>query len=110
MNNSQSIVLRRAIMTRIWCAFGLSVLISAPTFKGFLFGSSLIAFWRLVSITSIIDNLLSVRVGELPGYLWHSLVQAEVFALLAFGIIIFTLLSVGVKIPRLAWSGHTQSA
>lgn len=84
-------------MRRVWYAYSMSVVLSRSALWGFLFGASMIAFWKLVSVSSIISNVLAVRVGELPFYILKSLLQAEVLALLAFGIIVFTVLSVGIK-------------
>jgi hypothetical protein len=104
--------IRRNIMRRVWYTYLLSVFARPSTALGFLFGSSVIGLWKLVSLTSIATNVLNVRVGDLPHYIFASLVQAEILALVAFGIIIFTLLTLGVKLPQVAFhSRHTtQSA
>ncbi len=94
--------LRRAIMRRVWYTFMVSVFVRPSTVHGFLFGASMIAFWKLVSVTSIANNVLSVRVGELPSYAWSALAHAETITLLVFGVIVFTTLSVGIRIPRFA--------
>lgn len=105
-----SLQVRRAIMRRVYYAYGLSIVLNPAIIRGFLFGASIIAFWQLVSISSIITNALNVRVGQLPTYIWQSLAHAEIFALCAFGIIVFTILSVGVKLPSLTIFNTTQSA
>ena len=107
----QSQKLRRAIMRRVWYAYGLSVVLSRAALQGFLFGASMIGFWKLVSVMSIINNFLSVRVGELPGYITQALMQAHALALIAFGIMVFTALSVGIRItlPRYHWAQQVQS-
>jgi hypothetical protein len=89
--------LTKAIMRRIWYVYTISIVLSRNTAWGFLFGASMIGFWKLVSVTSIINNFLSIRVGDVPAYSYHAIVQAHFLALLAFGIIVFTVLSVGVK-------------
>jgi hypothetical protein len=87
--------LRRSIMRRVWYIYGVSV-VARPAFGlGFLFGASVIAFWRLVSVTSIILNLLNVRLGDVPQYTFISFEQADTFALMSFifafciGIVVF---------------------
>ena len=105
-----SLKVKRAIMRRVYYAYGLSVTFSTATLRGFLFGASIIAFWQLVSISSIITNALNVRVGQLPAYVWQSFAHAEIFALCAFGIIAFTILSVGIKLPSVTFHHSTQSA
>ncbi len=106
--------LRRTIMRRVWYTFLVSVFVRPATVQGFLFGASIIAFWKLVSVTSIANNFLSVRVGELPGYAWSAFSHAETITILVFGIIVFTVLSVGIQIPRFALqyrdTHQTQSA
>lgn len=114
MNTSatnQALTLRRAIMRRIWYAYGISVLLCPAALQGFMFGASMIGFWKLVSVTSIISNVLSVRVGELPHYVVQALVQAHVLALITFGIMVFTALSFGIQVtlPRYSWGHQTQS-
>lgn len=95
-------------MRRVWYTFMVSVFVRPSTVLGFFFGASMIAFWKLVSVTSIANNFLSVRVGELPSYAWSAFSHAETITILVFGIIVFTVLSVGIRIPRLALSyrGH----
>ena len=98
-------------MRRVWYAYGLSLVFRRAALQGFLFGASVIGFWKLVSVTSIINNVLQVRVGELPQYVLQALMQAHVLALIAFGIIVFTILSLGLRstLPRYHWATQTQS-
>jgi hypothetical protein len=100
--NSQK--MRNAIMRRVWYAYMLSVAIRPSTAWGIAFGASVIGFWKLVSITSIVQNFLNVPVGQAPSYILQSMMQAEFLALVAFGIIVFTVLSAGFKftLPVLA--------
>jgi hypothetical protein len=90
--------LRNAIMRRVWYTYMLSVALSRSTVWGIAFGASVIGFWKLVSITSIIQNFLNIPVGQAPTYVLEAVMQAEFLALIAFGIIVFTLLSVGVRV------------
>lgn len=89
-------------MRRVWYTYLLSVFGRGSTVLGFLFGASVIGLWKLVSLTSIASNVLNVRVGQLPSYIVESLLQAEMLALLAFGIIVFTILTLGIRLPRVA--------
>ena len=95
--NKATLTLRRAIMRRVWYTYMVSLTLRQSTLWGLAFGASVIGFWKLVSITSIIKNFLNVPVGHVPQYALQSLMQAETVALLAFGVIIFTILTVGVK-------------
>lgn len=76
--------LRRAIMRRVWYVYTLSIVLQPALLLGFIFGASAVAFWRLVSISSIIDNVLQVQVGQLPSYTVAALTQADIAALMAF--------------------------
>jgi hypothetical protein len=103
--------IRRAIMRRVWYAYTLSIVLRQSALWGLAFGASVIGFWKLVSITSIIENFLNVPVGEAPSYVIHSMMQAEFLALAAFGFIVFTILSVGVKVgwPEVRTGRQMQS-
>ena len=90
--------LQKAIMRRIWYTYALSLVLRQSMVWGLAFGASVIGFWKLVSITSIVQNFLNVPIGQAPTYVLQSMMQAEFFALIAFGIIVFTVLSVGFKI------------
>ncbi len=96
--NTSTLALRRAIMRRVWYTHALSLMVRQSTVWGVAFGASVIGFWKLVSITSIIQNFLTVPVGQVPKYILNSLMHAEIIALITFGIIVFTILSVGFKI------------
>ena len=108
---NQAKKLRRAIMRRVWYAYGLSIMLRPAAAQGFLFGASVIGFWKLVSVTSIIHNVLQVKLGELPLYVVQALWQAHVLALVAFGIMVFTVLSLGIRVtlPRYTWGHQVQS-
>lgn len=99
-------------MRRVYYAYSLSILLTPVTLWGFAFGASVIGFWKLVSVMSIITNLLSVRVGEVPNFALSALSHAETMTLVAFGIIVFTILSVGVRVgwPELRVGRQLQSA
>jgi hypothetical protein len=80
----RSLALRRVVMRRVWYVYALSIMLRPAVVLGFVFGASAIAFWRLVSITSIVENLLRVEIGQLPWYTTHAFLQADTAALLAF--------------------------
>ena len=76
--------LRQVVMRRVWYVFALSIILRPAIVFGFVFGASAIAFWRLASVSSIIENLLRVEVGELPLYTVEAFVQADVWSVFAF--------------------------
>ena len=89
--------LNKVIMRRVWYSYLVSVFLRLSTLSGFAFGCSVIGFWKLVSVTSIINNILAVQVGRVPQYILQSLLQAEALALLSFGIVVLTILSIGIR-------------
>ncbi len=103
--------IRNAIMRRVWYTYMLSLILRPSTVWGLAFGASVIGFWKLVSITSIVQNLLNVPLGQAPTYVLNSMMQAEFLALVAFGIIVFTVLSVGLRftLPAVARSYKLSS-
>ena len=94
--------LRRAVMRRVWYVFALSIVLRPALLLGAVFGASAIAFWKLVSITSIVENFLQVEVGHLPTYVSEAMLQADTAALLAFlGLTVVALIVVGQMAARL---------
>lgn len=97
-------------MRRIWYSYIISLTTNIVAAYGFLFGASLVGFWQLVSVPSIMANLLNVKLGAVPQYIFGSLVHGQFFALCALGIMFFSLLSFGVRLrtPRFHLQ-HMQS-
>ncbi|MFM2339592.1 MAG: hypothetical protein RLZZ360_228 [Candidatus Parcubacteria bacterium] len=103
--------LRRAVMRRVWYVFMVSLILRPALVLGFVFGASAIAFWRLVSITSIVENFLQVQVGHLPTYVGTALMQADTTALLAFiGLCIVAMIVCGQMLAILVatWRSRPQ--
>ncbi len=98
---------RRMLMRRVWYTFALSLIVRPSFVAGFAFGASAIAFWRLVSITSIVENFLATEVGQIPHYIWGSLAQADTAALLAF--MVLTIVSIRLCINVLTRVAHTSA-
>lgn len=94
-------------MRRVWYVFALSIILRPALVFGFVFGASAIAFWRLASITSIIENLLRVEVGELPLYTVTAFVQADLWSLLAFVGLVLAGSVVVVRMGRGLLATHT---
>lgn len=65
-------------MRRVWYRYVLSLVISRAALTGMFFGFSTTLFFKLVSVPNIILNLLNVRVGALPEYVWQTLVSTFV--------------------------------
>ncbi len=72
-NNLKAI--RRRIMLRVWYSYIISLVVSPVTAAGVIFGASFSLSLKLFSVSSIIHNLMEVRLGSVPDYLWQTLVS-----------------------------------
>ena len=103
--------LRRAVMRRVWYVFALSIVLRPAIVLGAIFGASAIAFWKLVSITSIVENFLQVEVGHLPTYVSEALIKADATALFAFlGLTIVAMIVVGQMAAALMTTYRTRTS
>jgi hypothetical protein len=102
--------LQRRIMRRVWYSYGLSILVSKATVRGFALGFSAVLFVKLVSVPSVLANLLSVKVGAVPEYVWQIFMQSiqggEILQLIALGVVIFSLLSFRINLRPTLSEGH----
>jgi hypothetical protein len=89
--------LQRLIMRRVWYSYALSIAFSKAALRGFVMGFSGVLFFTLVSVPSILANLLAVEVGAVPSYVWQTITDSirsgEVLQVVVLGVIIFSLLS-----------------
>ena len=72
-NNLRAI--KRRIMLRVWYTYIISLVVSPVALAGLVFGASISLFFKLFSVTSIVHNLMEVRLGSVPDYLWQTLVS-----------------------------------
>jgi len=84
--------IKRRIMLRVWYCYFLSLLEAPATLVAALFTVSTLVFVQLVSVPSIIVNILNVRVGLLPEYLWstvaHALLEGELLKVISLVLIL----------------------
>lgn len=89
--------LKNKIMRRVWYSYTLSIMVSRFLVQGFALGVSLVLFFRLVSVPHLIQNLLNVKLGSVPEYIWqtleHAVLEGEILKLLTLGVIVFSLLT-----------------
>ena len=101
---TKNLTLQQKIMRRVWYSYFLSIVISRETLRGFLVGGSGMVLIGLVSVHSIVQNLLAVQLGDVPVYIWqvfaHAFSEGEFLTLLTVGILVFSVLSLG----RPRWS------
>lgn len=81
-------VLKRRIMLRVWYSYLISLLISRFTFAGVVLSVSALLSIKVFSLTNLILNLLDVKLGSLPNYIWEvfvsTLMRGELIKVLVF--------------------------
>ena len=94
--------LQRRIMRRVWYSYGLSVLVNRATVRGFALGFSAVLFVKLVSVPSVLFNILAVEVGAVPEYVWQAVLQSiksgEILQLIMLGVVIFSVLAFRINL------------
>lgn len=105
--------LKNKIMRRVWYSYSLSILFSRYLVHGLVLGISTVLFVQLVSVPHLVQNLLGVKVGGVPEYIWqtleHAVVQGEFMKLLTLGVIVFSLLTFRISLrPRPVNFNQTQ--
>jgi len=68
--------IKRRIMVRVWYSFILSLFENRFAWVGLIFGASATLFTQLVSVPNILRNLLEVKLGLLPQYIWQVVTNA----------------------------------
>lgn len=68
--------IKRRIMVRVWYSFIFSLFENRFAWVGLLFGASATLFIQLVSLPNILLNLLEVKLGSVPQYIWQVLINA----------------------------------
>jgi hypothetical protein len=103
--------LQAKIMRRVWYSYVLSLVASRAVLRGLTLGVSVAIFFTLVSVHVIVTNFLVVPVGAVPTHVWHLLTEAFVggkfLELLTLGVIVFSLLSLGIPRPRTPFGSRT---
>jgi len=88
-------IIRRRIMVRVWYSYILSLLSNPFALVGIVFGASVTLLMQLVSVVSILQNLLNVRLGLVPQYFWQTVVETvrngELLKILAVTLIVVSL-------------------
>ncbi len=90
--------LQKRIMRRVYYAFFLRGAFHPVTVHALVLIVSVFTLSRLVHVAAIIENLKMVRLGELDNYIFATFAQAEFWTLVCTGIIIFTILSLPLRL------------
>ena len=93
--------LRRQIMRRIYYAYAIGVVASPVTIHGMAFAVALAIFAQQVHFASIIHNMMSTQLGQLPSFAFNAIARGEVVTLFALGVLIFIGLSMPWRLVRL---------
>jgi hypothetical protein len=101
--------LQTRIMRRVYYAFVLRVATHPLLVHALVVLLSVYALSRLTHVAAIMNNLRSIRVGELDTYLLNSIMHAEFVTLVCVGIVVFSLLSLPLRLS-LPKRGNMQMA
>ncbi len=71
-------IIKRRIMLRVWYSYLISSVSNPVALAGMVFGASGTLFIQIVSVPNILLNLLEVRLGAVPQYMWQVLVKTVV--------------------------------
>lgn len=94
--------MKKRIMRRVYYAFGIRIATHTITLH---VGTLLVAGFvltRLVHVAAVFHNMETVQVGDLTHFVAQTLLSADVLTLVVTGVVIFTLLSLPLRIhiPR----------
>lgn len=107
--------IRRRIMVRVWYSYLITMTTNSAALVGLVLGASLALFFKLVSVSSILHNLLEVRLGSVPEYIWSTLTRTaasgEFLKLISLTLIIVSLLYLKSLLRKITFDSNlTQSA
>lgn len=76
--------LHNSIMRRVYYAYALRLLLSRAFGYSVAFAATAFVFARMVSVSAIVHNMLSVPVGEVHRFLLGAFLNTEAWTLLVF--------------------------
>ncbi len=83
-------------MLRVWYSYGISLLVNRFTFVGVLLSASVSLSVKLFSLPNILLNLMDVRLGAVPQYVWQvfasTLARGELLKILVLVMIVLSTL------------------
>ena len=93
--------LHKQIMRRIYYAYAMRLATHTVTLHVAVLAILVYALAALVHVDKVLQNIASAQVGDLGAKLLQVAAQADALSLLVFGVLIFTVLSLPLRIPRL---------
>lgn len=88
-------------MRRVYYAFALRISLHWATLHAFAFGLLLYSLAALVHVDMVLNNIASTQVGDLGAKLIKVVFQADVLSVGVFGLLLFTVLSLSLRVPRI---------
>ncbi len=85
-------------MRRVYYAFALRMATHPLLIHVALLVLSVFALSRLTHVSAIVNNIMSVKVGDLGAYLLSTFMHAEFLTLFCTGVVFFTLLSLPFRV------------
>ena len=96
-------------MRRVYYAYGLRLVQHPVTLQIGLFVLALLVFAKMVHVAKVMQSLLGTSVGNLPQFVFNTLMHGEVLTLIAIGTMTFTILSLGWQVVPRVMLGSTKS-
>lgn len=89
-------------MRRVYYSYTLRLATHPLFVHGVLLFGSVYVLSKLIHVASIMNNIRSLRVGDLDNYLFNTFMNAEFATLAVIGVIFFTILSLqfSLKTPH----------
>jgi len=101
--NTNTTKLQQRVMRRVYYIFALRLMKHPVTVQVALFTLALLVFARLVHVSKVVDNLLSVPLGQVPQHIVNALMRGEVLTLITIGVMVFVALSVPLHFWRVVY-------
>ncbi len=90
--------LHHRIMRRVYYVYALHVLTMPGLAPGFMMFCALLALTHFVSLGNVLNNLMSVEVGQVHQFFYNAAVTTEEWTFFFIGILIFSAFSFRFKI------------
>lgn len=94
------------IMRRVYYAYAIRLATTRGVLQGFAMIGALIALTYFVSIGNVISNFMNIPVRDIGVFFYNAVTTTEAWTLLLLGIIIFSALSLRVRVGDMG-EAHT---
>lgn len=89
---------QKNIMRRVYYAFTLRIVSHPIVTHGALLLASVYALSVVVHVASVLENLSKIQVGDLGRYMLNTFANTELWTLALIGIILFTIISLPIRL------------